>query len=405
MKKLYTFALLGLFFHTALAQIVSIPDPIFKARLISEGVDTSGDGEIQVSEAQSIVELDVRNPVGGTNFIQDLSGIEAFINLEDLECANNQLTSLDVSALENLKVLHAEYNELTSINLDGLQQLEVLWIPNNNLTTLHLDSLQNLWWLFCNNNGLDTLDLSNLESLYAIWASGNLLTEIDFSGNPLIEEILIDTNELTAIDISNLENLVELNATSNDIESIQLDGANSLQRLFLSHNLLTEIDCSEIPVGYLEITDNPNLETINVQNGAFEFPDPDLLYFPLLLANTPNLISICMDPEDNAALEVSEYDASNVIVLAGPNCTPLSVAENDQIDFNVYPNPVQAEIHISNYEKANQFILYDLSGKVLIDTKQYTPLQQEITAITKGVYFLSITTFEQGIQTIKIIKN
>ena len=95
----------------------------------------------------------------------------------------------------------------------------------------------------------------------------------------------------------------------------------------------------------------------------------------------------------HTAVELSEYDATNVIVLAGPNCTPLSVAENEQISFNVYPNPVQDEIHISNHEKASQFKLYDLSGKILIDTKQYTPLQKEIT------------TFEQGIQTIKILKN
>ena len=36
------------------AQIVNIPDLVFKQRLISNGIDTNADGEIQVAEAQAI---------------------------------------------------------------------------------------------------------------------------------------------------------------------------------------------------------------------------------------------------------------------------------------------------------------------------------------------------------------
>jgi hypothetical protein len=73
MKKLYFLAFFVLAFTTN-AQIVSIPNVTFKAKLLSASasnyiakangnayvsIDTNGDGEIQVSEAQSIKYLNV----------------------------------------------------------------------------------------------------------------------------------------------------------------------------------------------------------------------------------------------------------------------------------------------------------------------------------------------------------
>ncbi|MEZ5049033.1 MAG: hypothetical protein R2766_05225 [Saprospiraceae bacterium] len=53
--------------------IVDIPDPNFKQALIDEGVDTNGDGEIQVSEAEVVDSLSIYDFK-----IEDLTGIEFF---------------------------------------------------------------------------------------------------------------------------------------------------------------------------------------------------------------------------------------------------------------------------------------------------------------------------------------
>ena len=83
-------------------QNVNIPDANFKAYLVgNSAINTNGDSEIQVSEA---------NAFNGTIYcnslnISDLTGIEAFTVLTTLFCEYNQLTSLDVSnnlALTNL---------------------------------------------------------------------------------------------------------------------------------------------------------------------------------------------------------------------------------------------------------------------------------------------------------------
>ena len=106
MKKLYFlfFLTIGFFGN---AQIVNIPDSNFKAMLLSANpsnfiastelptylssndswtvsnyhvIDTNGDGEIQVIEAQSIKYL----TIAGDTTISDLTGIQAFINLHSL---------------------------------------------------------------------------------------------------------------------------------------------------------------------------------------------------------------------------------------------------------------------------------------------------------------------------------
>ena len=71
---------------------VIIPDNNFLNALIERGVDKNGDGIISTGEAAELTFLDV-----SSCSISDLKGIEAFINMDSLYCAYNQLTSLDVS--------------------------------------------------------------------------------------------------------------------------------------------------------------------------------------------------------------------------------------------------------------------------------------------------------------------
>ena len=126
MKKIYFIFFLLISIYTN-AQIINIPDANFKAALLSanssnyiasaampypnggvdifNAIDTNGDGEIQVSEAEAIKYLNVISLS-----ISDLTGIEAFSNLVELRCANNMLTSLDFSNLTELYTLNCGNN-------------------------------------------------------------------------------------------------------------------------------------------------------------------------------------------------------------------------------------------------------------------------------------------------------
>jgi Leucine-rich repeat (LRR) protein len=71
---------------------VNIPDDNFLNALLELDVDTDGDGLVSPDEAAIITSLDV-----SFQSIADMTGIEAFVNLDNLSCQYNQLTTLDVS--------------------------------------------------------------------------------------------------------------------------------------------------------------------------------------------------------------------------------------------------------------------------------------------------------------------
>ena len=103
------------------AQIVPIPDANFKAALISSGVDTNSDGEIQESEALAVTSIRVYS-----ESITSMEGLVYFVNITSLQCFNNQLTSLDVSQNVNLKKLKCHFNQLSRLDFNQNLNLEKL---------------------------------------------------------------------------------------------------------------------------------------------------------------------------------------------------------------------------------------------------------------------------------------
>ena len=69
---------------------VQIPDGAFLNGLIASGVDKNGDGQISYQEAEATAAIKL--PPSG---ITDLTGLEAFINLDSLTITLNPLSSLD----------------------------------------------------------------------------------------------------------------------------------------------------------------------------------------------------------------------------------------------------------------------------------------------------------------------
>jgi hypothetical protein len=140
------------------AQIVNIPDPNFKAALLSNpDINTNADDEIQVSEASAFtgwISVDDMS-------ISDLTGIEAFTALTGLSCGSNQLSILDLSNNTVLAELSCESNQLSTLDLSNNTALEILNCRWNQLTSLNVSNNTALTSLWCHFNQLSTLDVSN----------------------------------------------------------------------------------------------------------------------------------------------------------------------------------------------------------------------------------------------------
>ena len=162
-------------------QNVYIPDANFKAYLVGNAaINTNGDAEIQVSEAAIFG--------GGINCsnwgIFDLTGIDAFTNLDSLLCDSNSLIYLDITSNGMLRVLSCSHNALTSLDVSSNLALSNLYCQNNQLTSLDVSANLALTHLFCFSNQLTSLDLSSNLALIRLRCNSNQLTSLDLrNGN------------------------------------------------------------------------------------------------------------------------------------------------------------------------------------------------------------------------------
>jgi len=131
---------------SSFSQNVFIPDAAFKEYLVGNtDINTNGDDEIQVSEANAFSgEIDC-NWAG----ISDLSGIEAFTALTVLSCDGNQLISLDVSKNTALTQLRCFSNQLTTLDVSKNTALTQLSCGDNQLISLDVSKNTALTGLWC----------------------------------------------------------------------------------------------------------------------------------------------------------------------------------------------------------------------------------------------------------------
>lgn len=269
MKKILWIALL--FTGMVKAQIVNIPDANFKANLIAQGVDANTDGEIQESEAQTRTNLNM-NDVN----IVDLTGIEAFVNIETLTISESAITTMDFTVLPALKTLTLLDNEqLISLNVSGLQSLENIECGSN--------------------QSLSAINFSGLPLLRIFNCYENALTALDFSGLTNLEYIYCYRNQLTAVNLDGLIHLISISCYENSLVTIDLSSLTSL----------VAMDCR----------DNVLLTSIFSKNGRVE---------GMALSNNPSLVYVCADvaqfSEVNSSLNIAGLH--NVVVNSYCTFTP-----------------------------------------------------------------------------------
>lgn len=130
---------------------ITIPNANFRTALINNpNINTNGDNEIQISEANAYTgAIDVSN-LG----INNLTGIAAFTAITSLDCFNNQLTSLDISNNTNLINLYCLQNP----NLYCIQVWDVNYATAN-WTTANMSINPTMYF------SLDCSNVSTAENL------------------------------------------------------------------------------------------------------------------------------------------------------------------------------------------------------------------------------------------------
>lgn len=131
----------------------------------ADGTVTLSDTDLSALAAMTTLEL----PSGG---VTSLAGIGYCTGLNKLDCANQQLTELNLSGLTKLTTLWCQMNQLTTLDVSGLTQLTELWCFDNKLTKLDITRLTNLNRIYCGRQkDSRQLTLTLTAAQQAVWDS------------------------------------------------------------------------------------------------------------------------------------------------------------------------------------------------------------------------------------------
>ena len=347
MKNLYAVLVLVFCSFVSNAQIVNIPDVNFKNKLLNYQpvIDTNNDGEIQVSEALTLTEI---------NFyawgILDMTGIEAFTNLITLNCSYN-------------------YN-LNSINVSTLVNLETLNCSDSFLSVLDVSNLPSLKFLNCSNNNLNTMDLSGLTNLEELYCTNNQLSSINVSGLTNLKSLVLVNNNLNTLELSELTSLIELDLSSNNIEVLNISNLINLQKLYCNSNLLNSLDvtnlnnltvlnCSQNMLNTINISNQINLKTFICSNNQIT---------NLNISNCINLIGFYCSNN-----QITNLNISNCINLLGFDCSNNQLSVLDFTNLTklvavVLSNNLFTSIDLSHIIPSNNFYFYDFSSNPFLNS-------------------------------------
>lgn len=351
MKNYYLllFLFFGLF---GKAQIISIPDANFKAKLLAASpsigiakdingnnikIDLNNNTEIEVSEV-----LNVRQLLVYSSYIQSLDGISYFSNLIHLNCSNNQLSNLNLSGLLSLNSLICSYNQLSNLNVSGVFNLNYLHCSDNALTNLNVSGLLNLQNLICSNNQLPNLNVSGLVNIIYLHCSNNQISTLNTNGlinlaslfcsNNLLTNLFIKNNKQENIEFSGNANLQYICSDDLDINNIQLKIAE-----YGYSNCHVNTYCSYTPGGiFYSIQGQQKFD--NENNGCDVTDDfiPNLKYSITNGSTTSSLISNHMG---NYSVSVQSGSHTITPILENPNYFTVSPT-NIVVNFPTQTSPV-----------------------------------------------------------------
>ncbi len=360
MKKLFLLLIFVFTIINVKAQFTTIPDPNFESALNAYD-NIPGDGQVPTDNISGVTDLNLL-----LSNISDLTGIEAFTSLQNLNCVGNQLTSLDVSDNTNLITLNCS--------------------ANNNLTNLNLGVNTNLIILNCGNADLSSLDVSTTPNLQTLICSGNRLTDLNVNSNTALTYLSVSLNNLTSLNVSNNNSLATLVCNDNDLTSLNLGTISSLTDLRCHNNRLTSLD----------VSNNTGLETL--------WCNTNQLTGGLLLADLPVLLDF--NATINVDLDCIEVADENLANDGGgqyinwqkdpggaeysEDCGVLST-EDFSLDnmLNISPNPATEIIQIEIPYQIQKVFIYNLQGQKVLESKSETI---NVEKLQEGLYFVKVQT-------------
>jgi len=395
MKRIILLTASLLFVLFVNAQIVNIPDTNFKSALVNDTlINTNQDTEIQVSEASiytGAIDISFKN-------ISDLTGIEAFTALTNLNCMQNQLTMINLSNNIALTDFYCSANQLTSIDISNNIVLENFGCDHNQLNTIDVSNNTALEFLSCTETQIDTLDLSNNIELINLYFSNNQINDIDLSNNINLMSLQCNHCQLTNLDVSNNIALSSLLCHYNQLNKLDISNNIALEGLACFYNQIDTLDLSNnIELINLQCHNNILL-SLNVKNGN------NINFYQFIAYNNPDLFCIEVDDDVWSTANWTDIDPQSYF---SEDCT-TDLQFKLQKELKLAPNPFNENLTISLDNNVDEVdvSLFNVLGKQI--EVSYEKQNNEIiingASLNPGIYFVEIRDKNKLIGKSKVIK-
>lgn len=266
MKTQLTLLFIVFSFLKGYTQTTLIPDSAFEQLLITKGIDTDGvvNGQMLTADALTVTQLTLGSPQGYINNISNLSGIEAFTNLEKLEVYGASLlnSGIDISSLTTINFLALIHCNLLNIDLTQNILLEEVYLSNAAIDV-------------GGGNAIINLDLSNNPLVHKVGLRNNAVQSVNLKNNT-------QTNVLMDLDIEFMNPL-----TSNYTICIEVDdevAANNKQGIYTNWQVIGPSANSTDLFNY-----------VYSENCALSKPEFDFLSFKIYPNPTKDILQIDYD--------------------------------------------------------------------------------------------------------------
>lgn len=373
----------------AVAQVTLIRDVNFEKALVDQGIDTDNavNGEMATADAKNIKKLDVAGYQ-----INDLTGIEAFVDLTGLFVENNQLTQLNLAYNPKLYFLGINGNSISSITLSSIKTTISIAGVDTQKDQLQFNGPSSIVTL-----GVDTTDLQDfgllekkLDRLLLVGSQDNILAfmndvYVDIP-DPAFEKYLADNGldkdgeingriamkELAALkyltikanlnisDLTGIEgfvNLVELAIEENNLTSLDLSKLTALEALVVTKNKLKKVD----------ISNNPNLNWLDLSQNELTQID---------ITKNPNLVTLNLSKNNLSVIDISQNTVLEKLSIAFNNLTAIEMGNNKKLtNVSLTANKLEV-INVSNNLALKGLYVGDNDIKGTIDISNLVGLKE-----------------------------
>ena len=410
---------------------------VFEDQLLKEALvelyDSNDDGEIDSREAAVITDL-----VCSGKSIYSLKGIEKLVNLKTLDCSNNSIVELDLTANSGLTSLKCNSNSLVSLDISGLENLSHLNCSSNSLTQINTETNTGLTYIDCSSNNIKTLDVSKnikldklychscrllqtlnienlslLTALYLNTASSNCIAQrtVSITGSSLqslimggsakwTNVVISDNPNLMSLDLNGLATMTDLTCTSNpQLAEMSVGNCYALKELECTANILISLDlstnralinlnCSGNRLQTLDLSNNVALLSLDCSNNS------------LSSLSVNNSLSI--DHIDCSANALSVIDVTSLSELSYIDCSSNEIKSLDLsnnvklVTLDCSANPL-SNLDVSN-NKTVKSVNCSTTNITLLDLTANTSLSE---ILCKDCYNLAGVVFPETLVAIQ----